>query len=31
VPAFVFFASPADARYITGELLTLLGGATRAA
>ncbi|WP_442498342.1 SDR family oxidoreductase [Methylobacter sp. sgz302048] len=30
-PAFVFFASPADSSYITGEILTLLGGATRAA
>ncbi|HVH38461.1 MAG TPA: SDR family oxidoreductase [Gemmatimonadaceae bacterium] len=25
-PAFVFFASPADSSYITGEVLTLLGG-----
>jgi NAD(P)-dependent dehydrogenase (short-subunit alcohol dehydrogenase family) len=30
-PAFVFFAAPVDSSYITGELLTLLGGATRAA
>lgn len=29
-PAFVFFASEADSSYITGEILTLLGGATRA-
>lgn len=30
-PAFVFFASPADSSYITGEVLTLLGGETEAA
>jgi NAD(P)-dependent dehydrogenase (short-subunit alcohol dehydrogenase family) len=30
-PAFVFFASNADSSYITGEILTLLGGDTRAA
>ena len=30
-PAFVFFASNADSSYITGEVLTLLGGETRAA
>lgn len=30
-PAFVFFASPADSSYITGEVLTLLGGETTAA
>ena len=30
-PAFVFFASGADSSYITGEVLTLLGGETRAA
>src|SRR5579884_800997 len=30
-PAYVFFASEADSSYITGELLTLLGGETRAA
>lgn len=29
-PAFVFFASNADSSYITGEVLTLLGGKTRA-
>ena len=29
-PSFVFFASNADSRYITGEVLTLLGGETRA-
>ena len=29
-PAFVFFASEADSSYITGEILTLLGGETRA-
>jgi NAD(P)-dependent dehydrogenase (short-subunit alcohol dehydrogenase family) len=29
-PAFVFFASDADSRYITGEVLTLLGGDTTA-
>jgi NAD(P)-dependent dehydrogenase (short-subunit alcohol dehydrogenase family) len=30
-PAFVFFASVADSGYITGEVLTLLGGETTAA
>ena len=30
-PAFVFFASPADSSFVTGEVLTLLGGETRAA
>jgi NAD(P)-dependent dehydrogenase (short-subunit alcohol dehydrogenase family) len=30
-PAFVFFASNADSSYITGEILTLLGGETAAA
>lgn len=30
-PAFVFFASEADSSYVTGEILTLLGGGTRAA
>jgi NAD(P)-dependent dehydrogenase (short-subunit alcohol dehydrogenase family) len=30
-PAFVFFASAADSSYITGEVLTLLGGETAAA
>jgi NAD(P)-dependent dehydrogenase (short-subunit alcohol dehydrogenase family) len=30
-PAFVFFASEADSSYVTGEILTLLGGETRAA
>ncbi|MGK2913467.1 MAG: SDR family oxidoreductase [Porticoccaceae bacterium] len=30
-PAYVFFASEADSSYVTGEVLTLLGGATRAA
>ncbi len=30
-PSFVFFASDADSRYITGEVLTLLGGETTAA
>jgi NAD(P)-dependent dehydrogenase (short-subunit alcohol dehydrogenase family) len=30
-PAFVFFASNADSSYITGEVLTLLGGETSAA
>jgi NAD(P)-dependent dehydrogenase (short-subunit alcohol dehydrogenase family) len=30
-PAFVFFASNADSSYITGEILTLLGGKTTAA
>lgn len=29
-PAFVFFASEADSSYITGEVLTLLGGETLA-
>lgn len=29
-PAYVFFASEADASYITGEVLTLLGGETTA-
>lgn len=29
-PAFVFFASEADSSYINGEVLTLLGGETRA-
>jgi NAD(P)-dependent dehydrogenase (short-subunit alcohol dehydrogenase family) len=29
-PAFVFFASNADSSYITGEILTLLGGETTA-
>ena len=29
-PAFVFFASDADSRYITGEVLSLLGGETTA-
>src|SRR5438270_6969857 len=29
-PAFVFFASEADSSYITGEVLTLLGGETTA-
>lgn len=29
-PAYVFFASKADSSYITGEVLTLLGGETRA-
>ena len=29
-PAFVFFASNVDSSYITGEVLTLLGGETRA-
>jgi NAD(P)-dependent dehydrogenase (short-subunit alcohol dehydrogenase family) len=29
-PAFVFFASAADSSYVTGEVLTLLGGETRA-
>lgn len=30
-PAYVFFASDADSSYITGEILTALGGETRAA
>jgi len=30
-PAFVYFASQADSSYVTGEVLTLLGGETRAA
>jgi NAD(P)-dependent dehydrogenase (short-subunit alcohol dehydrogenase family) len=30
-PAFVFFASAADSSYITGEVLSLLGGETTAA
>ncbi|HLM62272.1 MAG TPA: SDR family oxidoreductase [Pyrinomonadaceae bacterium] len=30
-PAYVFFASNTDSSYITGEVLTLLGGDTRAA
>jgi NAD(P)-dependent dehydrogenase (short-subunit alcohol dehydrogenase family) len=30
-PAFVFFASDGDSSYITGEVLTLLGGETTAA
>jgi NAD(P)-dependent dehydrogenase (short-subunit alcohol dehydrogenase family) len=30
-PAFVFFASEADSSYITGEVLTILGGQTTAA
>lgn len=30
-PAFVFFASNADSSYITGEILTILGGEIRAA
>ena len=30
-PAYVFFASDTDSSYITGEILTLLGGETRAA
>ncbi len=29
-PAYVFFASYADSRYITGEVLTQLGGDTTA-
>lgn len=30
-PAYVFFASAADSSYVTGEVLTLLGGETTAA
>lgn len=30
-PAFVYFASNVDSSYVTGEVLTLLGGETRAA
>ena len=30
-PAYVFFASAADSSYVTGEILTLLGGETTAA
>jgi NAD(P)-dependent dehydrogenase (short-subunit alcohol dehydrogenase family) len=30
-PAYVFFASEADSSYVTGEVLTLLGGETAAA
>lgn len=30
-PAFVYFASEIDSSYVTGEILTLLGGDTRAA
>jgi NAD(P)-dependent dehydrogenase (short-subunit alcohol dehydrogenase family) len=30
-PAFVYFAALADSSYVTGEVLTLLGGTTRAA
>lgn len=30
-PAYVFFASEADSSYITGQILTILGGETRAA
>ncbi|KFI23649.1 SDR family oxidoreductase [Nitrosococcus oceani] len=29
-PAYVYFASTADSSYVTGEVLTLLGGSTRA-
>jgi NAD(P)-dependent dehydrogenase (short-subunit alcohol dehydrogenase family) len=29
-PSYVFFASNADSSYITGEILTLLGGETTA-
>jgi NAD(P)-dependent dehydrogenase (short-subunit alcohol dehydrogenase family) len=29
-PAYVFLASNADSSYITGQILTLLGGETRA-
>jgi NAD(P)-dependent dehydrogenase (short-subunit alcohol dehydrogenase family) len=27
-PAYVYFASEADSSYVTGEVLTLLGGET---
>jgi NAD(P)-dependent dehydrogenase (short-subunit alcohol dehydrogenase family) len=30
-PAYVFFAAESDSSYITGEVLTLLGGETTAA
>ena len=30
-PAYVYFASGADSSYVTGEVLTLLGGKTTAA
>jgi NAD(P)-dependent dehydrogenase (short-subunit alcohol dehydrogenase family) len=30
-PAYVYFASEVDSRYVTGEILTLIGGNTRAA
>lgn len=30
-PSFVFFASEADSSYVTGEVLTLLGGEMKAA
>ncbi len=30
-PAYVYFASNADSSFVTGEVLTLLGGETRAA
>ena len=30
-PAYVYFASEADSSYVTGEVLTLLGGETTAA
>ena len=29
-PSYVFFASPADSSYITGEIITMLGGETTA-
>lgn len=29
-PAYVYFASEADSSYVTGEVLTLLGGETTA-
>jgi NAD(P)-dependent dehydrogenase (short-subunit alcohol dehydrogenase family) len=29
-PAYVYFASDADSSYVTGEILTLLGGKTTA-